>query len=108
MATLSTKYFVEAGRTNPQTRLMAINPKPRMSRPRRGLMSAQTSGSDFQAFFLFSDFVGVADFVSDAIIGGRIERLSWMLIGAARVHFIRCWNKDGTWLTRRNILPKGH
>jgi hypothetical protein len=32
------------------------------------LISAQTSGSDFQAFFFFSDFAGVADFVSDAII----------------------------------------
>ena len=52
--TLSTKYFVDAGSTRPQTRLMAISTKPSASKPRRGLISAQTSGSDFQAFLRFA------------------------------------------------------
>src|SRR5689334_18555789 len=51
--TLSTKYLVEAGSTRPETRLKAINRKPRMSRPRRGFISAQTSGRFFQAFLRF-------------------------------------------------------
>ena len=75
-------------------RLMAISPKPRISRPRRGLISAQTSGSAFQAFFLLSDFEGVADFASGAIVWGRIERLSWMRMLSGRVHFHRCSDKD--------------
>src|SRR5208282_2106277 len=79
--TLSMKYFVDRGRTSPEKRLMAIRRKPNASRLRRGLISAQTSGRDFHAFFLFSDFVGVADeFVSDAIVWGRTDRLSWMLM----------------------------
>src|SRR6266436_4529977 len=104
MTTLSRKYFVDAGRTRPEIRLMAISPKPRISRPRRGLISAQTSGSDFQAFFLFSDFEGVADFASDAIVWGRMERLSWMLMLSVRVHFNLCSNKDGRWLKLKYLL----
>src|SRR5579859_1561731 len=56
MTTLSRKYFVEAGRTRPERRLMAIKTKPSARSPRRGLISAQTSGKDFQAFLRFSLF----------------------------------------------------
>src|SRR5438132_1430670 len=42
--TSSTKYFVEAGRMSPATRLIAITANPTASRPRRGLMNTQTSG----------------------------------------------------------------
>src|SRR5690242_10107053 len=57
MTTLSRKYFVEAGRTSPDRRLMAIKTKPSARSPRRGLISAQTSGKHFQAFLRFSPFV---------------------------------------------------
>src|SRR5579863_8131207 len=108
MATLSTKYFVEAGRTRPQTRLMAIRPKPRMRRPRRGLISAQTSGSDFHAFFFLTGFADVAELGSDGIVVGRTECLSWMRTVAVRVHFQRGSNKDGTWLKFKRKSLEGH
>src|SRR5438445_13671830 len=53
---LSTQYLVEAGRTSPDTRLMAISTKPKISRPRRGLISAHTSGSTLHAFASFLVF----------------------------------------------------
>src|SRR5437660_7770358 len=56
--TLSTRYFVEAGKTNPESRLMAISTKPSASSPRLGFISAQTSGRLFQAFFRFALWVG--------------------------------------------------
>src|SRR5579859_11408 len=52
--TLSRKYFDDAGSTSPATRLMAISTKPSASKPRRGWISAQISGSDFQADFFFA------------------------------------------------------
>src|SRR5689334_13965433 len=67
MTTLSRKYFVEAGRTSPDRRLMAIKTKPSARSPRRGLISAQTSGKDFQAFFRFSPFVFFEGSCSGAI-----------------------------------------
>src|SRR5205807_1318161 len=42
--TSSTRYFVEAGRMRPATRLIAITANPTARRPRRGLMKTQTSG----------------------------------------------------------------
>src|SRR5712692_1667626 len=52
--TLSTRYFVEAGSTSPETRLTAISTNPIASSPRRGLINAQTSGRFFHAFLRFS------------------------------------------------------
>src|SRR5580658_4798709 len=52
--TSSRKYFVEAGRTSPETRLITIRPKPAAKIPRRGLISASTSGSSFQSNFAFA------------------------------------------------------
>src|SRR5271154_1871657 len=49
--TSSRKYFVEAGRTRPETRLITISPKPIARTPRRGLISASTSGSSFPSTF---------------------------------------------------------
>ncbi len=43
--TSSMRYLVEAGRTRPATRLTAMSTRARASRPRRGFMRAQTSGS---------------------------------------------------------------
>src|SRR5215472_13629796 len=71
--TLSTRYLVEAGSTNPETRLIPINTKPSASKPRRGFINAQTSGRLFQAFFFFlslaaaSPLAAVASLVSVAI-----------------------------------------
>src|SRR5260370_21470004 len=68
--TLSTRYFVEAGKTNPERRLMAISTKPIARSPRLGLISAQTSGRFFHAFLRFSFFAADSGVFSVAIIGG--------------------------------------
>ena len=86
---------------------MAIRPNPRASKPRRGWIRAQTSGSAFQAFFFLGDFAAVAELVSDVIVGGRIERLSWMRMEEGRVHFNHGWNKDGLCLRVTNNLREG-
>src|SRR5271155_3099775 len=56
MKTLSSRYFVEAGRTSPESRLMTIRPKPSARIPRRGRSSSQTSGNIFQETFAFEGF----------------------------------------------------
>src|SRR5258708_7013467 len=68
--TLSTRYFVEAGKTNPERRLMAISTKPIARSPRLGLISAQTSGRFFHAFLRFSFFAADSGVFSVAIMGG--------------------------------------
>src|SRR5712692_3158538 len=68
--TLSTRYFVEAGKTNPERRLMAIKTKPSASSPRLGLISAQTSGRFFHAFLRFSLLTGDWEAVTVAMISG--------------------------------------
>ena len=69
--TLSTRYFVEAGKTSPARRLMAISTKPSASSPRLGLISAQTSGRFFHALFLrFSLLAAVGDAIAVAMILG--------------------------------------
>ncbi len=70
--TLSTKYFADAGKTKPATRLTAISTKPSASRPRRGWISAQTSGSDFQADFFFA----AGFFASGAVASLPLDRRS--------------------------------
>src|SRR2546425_7589450 len=52
--TLSIRYFVEAGKTKPATRLTAISANPSASRPFLGLINAHTSGRFFHAFLRFS------------------------------------------------------
>src|SRR5712692_9116239 len=69
--TLSTRYFVEAGRTNPATRLIAMSTNPSASSPRRGFISAQTSGRLFHAFLRFSLLDRDLAVVSMAMIRGR-------------------------------------
>src|SRR6266704_2829171 len=66
--TLSTKYFVDAGSTNPDTRLMAMSTKPNASSPRLGLTKAQTSGRFFHAFLRFSLLEGELASFSVAMI----------------------------------------
>src|SRR5260370_30361248 len=67
--TLSTRYLVEAGSTNPDRRLIAISKKPSASSPRLGFISAQTSGRFFHAFLRFSLLAGDLDADSVAMIG---------------------------------------
>src|SRR6266436_5932165 len=67
--TLSTKYFMEPGSTKPETRLMAISTKPSARSPRRGLISAQTSGRFFHAFLRFSVLAGDLNGVSVVMMG---------------------------------------
>src|SRR3989442_5150525 len=68
--TLSTKYFVEAGSTNPDKRLMAMSRKPSASNPRLGFINAQTSGRFFHVFLRFSVFDGDLGSFSAAMICG--------------------------------------
>src|ERR1041385_2509600 len=76
--TLSTRYFVEAGSTRPETRLMAISPKPSASRPRRGFINAQTSGRLFHAFLrVLSLEIGLS-VVSVAMRRGEVGLPVWM------------------------------
>src|SRR6266436_9572269 len=70
--TLSTRYFVEAGSTNPDRRLMAISKKPSASSPRLGFISAQTSGRFFHAFLRFSLLAGDLDVIAVAMILGEV------------------------------------
>src|SRR6266436_3677386 len=68
--TLSTKYFVEAGSTSPDKRLMAMSTKPIASNPRLVFINAQTSGRFFQVFLRFSVFDGDLGSFSAAMICG--------------------------------------
>ena len=54
---LSTRNLVEAGSTSPQTRLIAMRPKPSSSTVLRGWRRAQTSGRAFQVSA--ADFLGL-------------------------------------------------
>jgi len=66
----STKYFVEAGSTSPDNRLMAMSRKPSASNPRLGFINAQTSGRFFHVFLRFSVFDGDLGSFSAAMICG--------------------------------------
>src|ERR1700738_4284295 len=73
--TSSTRYFVEAGRIKPDTRLTAIKSSPRTKIPRRGLISAQTCGRFFHAFLVFLSLEVARASFSVAISEGRSEPL---------------------------------
>src|SRR6267378_4096863 len=73
--TLSTKYFVEAGSTSPDNRLMAMSRKPSASNPRLGFINAQTSGRFFQAFLRFAVFGDDLGSFSAAMICGMNDTL---------------------------------
>src|SRR5258708_1724385 len=74
--TLSMKYFVEAGSTSPHTRFTAMSTKPSASRPRRGRISAQMSGSAFHALLRCSCLLSAEDSFSLAI--GDSSQSAWM------------------------------
>src|SRR5207253_1336569 len=74
--TLSTKYFVEAGSTSPETRLMAISTKPSARSPRRGFISAQTWGRSFHAFLRFLSLETALSLVSVAMRWGTNPALA--------------------------------
>src|SRR2546422_1057396 len=56
LMTVSIRNFVEYGRTRAATRLMSINMNPRASRPRRGRISSQTSGSTARSLWILGGF----------------------------------------------------
>src|ERR1700741_41291 len=94
--TLSTRYFVEAGKTNPDRRLMAISTKPSASSPRLGFISAQTSGRFFHAFLRFS------------LLTGDLAAVSVLMIrGTNYTPGIRCWRWPCDYIARtdRNQKP---
>src|SRR5271169_1269319 len=53
---LSTRNFVEAGSTSPDTRLITISTKPIANNPRRGRISCQISGSPLKTCVFFAGF----------------------------------------------------
>src|ERR1700676_4802988 len=73
--TSSTRYFVEAGRIKPDTRLTAIKSSPSTKIPRRGLMSAHTCGRFFHAFLVFLSLEVARASFSVVISEGRSEPL---------------------------------
>src|SRR5216683_2020046 len=74
--TLSMKYFVEAGSTSPHTRFTAMSTKPNASKPRRGRISAQTSGKASQVFPRFSFLLSAGD--SFSLVIGDSSQSAWM------------------------------
>src|ERR1700687_1110358 len=78
--TSSTRYLVEAGRIRPESRLMAIRPRPRISSPRRGWIKAQTSGRAFQALLSFLERDGSASVAAGVFVfGGWVIELGVIL-----------------------------
>src|SRR5712664_3463675 len=91
--TLSMKYFVEAGSTSPQTRFTAMSTKPSASRPRRGRISAQISGSAFQTFWRLSFLLSAGDFVSLAI--DEWSQSAWMRRAVRELYTAHLANRLG-------------
>src|SRR5260370_27361501 len=89
--TLSTRYFVEACKTKPERRLMAMSTNPSASNPLRGFISAQTSGRFFHAFLRFSLLTGDLAAVSVAMIRGTTLALP-----------IRCSRCPNNYMARQN------
>src|SRR5207245_9542953 len=56
LMTVSIRNFVEYGKTRAATRLMSISTNPRASRPRRGRISSQTSGSTARSLWILGGF----------------------------------------------------
>src|ERR1700744_6450949 len=77
VTTLSRKYFVEAGRINPETRLIVISSKPSARTPRRGWIIAQTSGNAFHTF----GFAGLAAAASLESVGMVYRGWSALIVG---------------------------
>src|SRR3981189_3386859 len=104
--TLSIRYFVDAGNTNPERRLIAMSTKPSANNPRRGFISAQTSGRLFHAFLRFSLLDGDLTVVSVAMIGGRkytpAIRCRWW-----EEYYIGESRREGTAILSRPRLPQG-
>ena len=55
---LSTRNFVDAGNTRPDTRLITISTNPIASNPRRGRINCQISGSALKTAVLAVGFDG--------------------------------------------------
>src|SRR5260370_9405105 len=88
--TLSTRYFVVAGKTNPESRLMAISTKPSAKSPRLGFISAQTSGRFFHAFLRFSPLAGDLAAVS-----------VFMICEANFTQTVRCQTRLNNYIAKR-------
>src|SRR2546427_5068421 len=100
--TSSTRYFVVAGSTSPDTRLMPISAKPSARIPRRGLMSTHTSGKDFQACLAFAA----------AVLTAVESSLAIELCGASRLPFqmlreTKCLYESVTQTLASNISSGG-
>src|SRR5579864_2823303 len=67
LMTSSIRNLVEAGSTNPETRLITINTSPTASSPRRGRISFQTSGQTAFSRWIFGGFA--------ASLGGELNLL---------------------------------
>src|SRR5579864_2285732 len=67
LMTSSIRNLVEAGSTNPETRLITINTRPTASSPPRGRISFQTSGQTAFSRWIFGGFA--------ASLGGELNLL---------------------------------
>src|SRR5271165_1633643 len=65
---LSTRNFVDAGSTNPETRLITIRMKPTANNPRRGRISCQISGSALKTCVFFAGFF-CSSFIDVRLLG---------------------------------------
>src|SRR5271166_3982143 len=65
---LSTRNFVDAGSTNPETRLITIRTKPIANSPRRGRISCQISGSALNTCVFFAGFF-CSSFIDVRLLG---------------------------------------
>src|SRR5216684_8669470 len=92
--TLSTKYFMEPGNTNPETRLMAISTKPSASSPRLGFINAQTSGRFFHAFLRFSLLPVDLGAVSLAMVGRKKYTSAIRCRGCSHVYIAKTNRKE--------------
>src|SRR5713101_3979208 len=92
--TLSTRYLVDAGKTNPATRLTAISTNPSASSPRLGFINAQTSGRFFHAFLRFSLLPGDLGAVSLAMVGGKKYTSAIRCRGCSHVYIAKTNRKE--------------
>src|SRR6516162_2690901 len=65
--TLSKRYLLDNGKTNPESVLMPVKTSPRSMIPRRGRMSAQISGRDCQLIF-FLAFLAAGSAVRGTVV----------------------------------------
>src|SRR6202007_128279 len=100
LMTSSIRNLVEAGSTNPETRLTTISARPAINNPRRGRISSQTSGSTARSLWTFGGF--------EVSLGGELN----LLFDASgpscaslleQYHTLSCCDSSGSALYARGV-----